>query len=377
VSDDRPRRRRGALVTLARVRGVPILVSPTWILVALVLTVGYGPIIRDAVPGTSAGSSYATAAGFGVLFALCIVAHEVGHTLVSRALGYPVRRIVLFLLGGVSEIEGEPNRPRDELLIAAAGPLVSIAIGAAAWGGAHLAADPSLLRVVLVLLAGSNAVLAAFNLLPGLPLDGGRLLRAAVWGLGAAPSTGTRIAGWVGRVVAVGVAVTGLVVDRTSDGFAAGLISLVLAAYLWAGATQSIKLAGLLQRLPALDVRSLLRPGLTVAPGTSVAEALDRVWAGHARGIVLLDGSDRPSAIVDEARIGAVPPERRPWTPVSEVSRPLEPGLVLPEGLDAKELLDRMQSTPAHEYLVVDAGGAPAGIIAAVDFARRLQGRMA
>ncbi len=220
-------------------------------------------------------------------------------------------------------------------------------------------------------------MLAAFNLLPGLPLDGGRLLRATVWGFGAAPTTGTRIAGWVGRVVAVGVAVTGLVVDRTSAGFAAGLISLVLAAYLWAGATQSIKLAGLLQRLPALDVQALLRPGLTVAPGTSVAEALDRVWAGHARGIVLLDGADRPSAIVDEARIGAVPPERRPWTPVSEVSRPLEPGLVLPEGLDAKELLERMQSTPAHEYLVVDAGGAPAGIIAAVDFARGLQGRVA
>ncbi len=154
MSDDRPRRRPGALVTIARVRGVPILVSPTWILVAVVLTVGYGPIIRDAVPATSAASAYAAAAAFGVLFALCILAHEIGHTLVSRALGYPVRRIVLFLLGGVSEIEGEPSRPRHELLIAAAGPLVSIGIAAAAWGGAHLASDPSLLRVVLVLLGG-------------------------------------------------------------------------------------------------------------------------------------------------------------------------------------------------------------------------------
>lgn len=377
MSEQPPRRRAVRLLTLARVRGVPILVSPTWALVAVVLTIGYGPVIRNAVPGTSATSAYTAAAAFGLLFAFCVVAHELGHTLVSRVLGYPVRRIVLFVLGGVSEIEGEPRRPRHELLIAAAGPVVSIGIAAAAGGGSRLAPEPSVLHAVLLLVTWSNALLAAFNLLPGLPLDGGRLLRAAVWGCGAKPATGTRVAGWVGRVVAVGVAVSGLVVDRTSAGYAAGLISLALAAYLWVGATQSIKLADLMGRLPALDVGGLLRPGLAVVPGTSVAEALDRVWAGHARGIVLLDSSDRPSAIVDEARIGAVPPERRPWTPVSEVSRPLEPGLLLPEGLDAKELLERMQSTPAHEYLVVDAQGAPAGIIAAVDFVRRLQGHRA
>jgi CBS domain-containing protein len=174
--------------------------------------------------------------------------------------------------------------------------------------------------------------------------------------------------------VATAVAIFGLVVDRTSAGFGAGLLSIALAAYLWVGATQSLKAAELLGRLPEVDIETLLRPGLLVPPDLSVAEALRRAWTGNARGLVLLDSDDRPSAIVDELLIGSVPPERRAWTQVSDVARPLEPGLMLPVGIDARTLLDRMQALPAREYLVVSPDGAPAGIIATADFARRLKG---
>lgn len=362
------------MLELGRFRGVPVVVSPSWLLIGVVLTIIYGPIVHDSVSGISKGTAYLASFGFAVLFALCILAHELGHTVVSTALGHPVRRVVLFVLGGVSEIEGEPDRPRDELLIAGAGPLVSVIIAAGAWGGYLALPSSSLFGVLLALLAWSNAVLAAFNLLPGLPLDGGRLLRAAVWGLGASAITGTRVAAWTGRVLAVLVAVSGLVVDRTSAGIAAGVISLVLAVYLWMSATQSLKVADLQARLPAVSIAELLRPGLLVPFDISVAEALRRVWDGNARGLVLLDAADHPSAIVDETLIGAVPPERRPWTHVLEVARPLEPGLLVPVDIEAKDLLDRMQATPAREYLAIGADGLPAGIIAAADFARRLKG---
>jgi CBS domain containing-hemolysin-like protein len=106
----------------------------------------------------------------------------------------------------------------------------------------------------------------------------------------------------------------------------------------------------------------------------SVNEALRRVWDSQARGLVLVDPAERPTAIVDEVQIGAVPPERRAWTPVTAVARPLEPGLLVPDGIDAKALLRRMQTTPAHEYLVVRPDGSAAGIITTRDFAQRLRG---
>ena len=362
---------------MARVRGVPVIVTPSWIIIAGLLTAIYAPLIKDGVPRLGDTASYAAAAGFAVLFAACVLAHELGHTLVSLALGYPVKQVVLFALGGASEIDGEPNRPRDELLIAGSGPLVSLVIGGLGWLGFSLAPSGELVTVLLGLLCWSNLLLAAFNVLPGLPLDGGRLVRAAACGLGAQPLTATRIAAWCGRLVAVGVGVSGLIVDRSSTGFAAGVFTIGLAAYLWLAASQALKLAELTAALPEIDVPTLLRPGMYLPEDISVGEALHRAWTAQARGLVLLDRAEQPVAIVDEARIGAVPPQQRPWTPVSSVARRLEPGLMVPADIDAEELLRRMQETPAHEYLVVRPDGSAAGIIASRDFVHRLTARPA
>lgn len=361
------------MLTLLRVRGVPVMVAPSWLLIGLLLTLVYGPVIDDAVVGISRPVAYLTAFGFAVLFALCVLAHELGHTLVSIALGYPVTRVVLFVLGGVSEIEGEPTRPRHELAIAAAGPLVSLVIAAGAFGGYAASPAGSVAAAIFALVAWSNLVLAAFNLLPGLPLDGGRLLRAAVWGLGASNARSTRVAAWSGRGFAVLLAAATLVLARGPQAFATTALMLFLALYLWVSATASLTLARLRERLPGVDLRSLLRPGLLVPADLSVAEALRRVWEAGARGLVIVDATQRPVSIVDEQLIGAVPPERRPWTPVADVAHPLgEHGVVAVDG-DAAALLEHVQHHPAREYLAVSADGSPAGIIATADFARVLK----
>lgn len=357
---------------LGHIRDVPIVVSPSWLIVAVLLSALYGPVIDAAVPDMSASSAYLAGIGFAVLFGLCILAHELGHTAVSIALGHPVRRVVLFALGGVSEMEAEPERARDELLIAATGPLVSLVIAGASWLGYQAVPGATLPAALLGLLAWSNLLLAIFNLLPGLPLDGGRLLRAAASGLGARPATATRIAAWSGRVLALGVAAAGLFAERDSGPASASIFTLALAAYLWIAASQSLNYATVLDKLPKVSVRELLRPGMFVPEDLSVSEALRRAWESQARGLVLLNAAAQPTAIVDEALIGAVPPDRRPWTPVSTVARPLEPGLMVPEAIDAAGLLRRMQATPSHEYLVVRPDGSPAGIIATRDFALRL-----
>jgi Zn-dependent protease len=331
-------------------------------------------VVDDVVADISASTSYLVAALFSALFACCVLAHELGHTAVSLALGNPVRRVVIFLLGGVSEIERDPERPRDEFLVATAGPLVSLVISAAAAGGYQLVDGATVPGVLIGLLFWSNLIVAVFNLMPGLPLDGGRLLRAGVWAVGVSRLGATRVAAWTGRAVAVVVAVSGLLLDRSSWGFTAGLLSIALAAYLWFGAGQSLRAGELLARLPAVDLEALLRPGLLVPAHLSVGEALRRVWSGNARGLVLVDSADQPSAIVDELLIGAVPPDRRAWTQLADVARPLEPGLVLPMGLSGPDLLAAVRATPAHEYLVVHQDGSPAGILATADLAATLQG---
>ncbi|MGN6609912.1 MAG: site-2 protease family protein, partial [Jatrophihabitans sp.] len=164
--------------------GVPVLIAPSWLIIAVLFTVLYGPALEDAVPGLRPAAAYGAAAGFSVLLALCVLAHELGHTAVSLALGHPVRRVVIFLMGGVSEVDTQFARPRDELLVAAAGPLVSAVI-TLGTGLGHAATDgATVVGAILTMLFWSNAALTVFNLLPGLPLDGGRLLRAALQGVG-------------------------------------------------------------------------------------------------------------------------------------------------------------------------------------------------
>lgn len=373
VTSRPPFRRRSGVVPVGRFFGVPIYFAPSWLLIAALLTFYYGPVVENALPNASASTAYLVAFSYAGLFAMCVLAHEIGHTAVALALHTPVRRIVIFLLGGVSEITRDPQRARDELLISAAGPAVSLVLTGAFLAGALATSSHTVFGILCVLLFWSNLVVAVFNLVPGLPLDGGRMLRALVWGAGGTRMRGTRVAAWTGRAFAVLIALSALAVDRSTWGYGAGLVTIVLAVYLWAGASQSLRVAEMYYRLPQVSLRALLRPGLLVPAELSVAEALRRAWVGNARGLVVVDGADRPQAIVDEALIGAVPPERRPWTPVTQVARPLEPGLILDMNLTGEDLLSAVRGTPAHEYLVVDHSGAPAGILSVVDLAAQLQ----
>ena len=375
MSGDPQRGRRVVHVRMLRIGrffGVPLYFAPSWLVISALLTVSYGPFIQQAVDGISASSAYLLAFGYTVLFAFCVLAHELGHTAVSLALHHRVKRVVIFLLGGVSEIETEPERPRDEFLIAAAGPFVSLVLTGAALLGYLAVPHDSMLGVLLLLLTWANGVVVVFNTLPGLPLDGGRLLRSAIWAISKSRLTGTVVGAWAGRVLAVVVFLASLIGNRTGSGIFYGLVGAMLAVYLWAAAGQSLKHAQVLAKLPKLELEALLRPGLMVPADLSIDAALRRLWDSRTRGLVIVDAFDKPAAIVDEARVNTIAPDRRPWVSLREVARPLEDGLILPRGLAGQALLDAVRKTPANEYLVVDPDGAPAGILATADLAAAL-----
>jgi len=363
-------------VRVGSVVGVPILVTPTWLLFAGFIVVSFGPLLADQY-GT--GRAYATAGSFAVLLLLSVLLHEIGHCLVARAFGLPVRSITITFLAGLTEITEPPQTPAREYAVAVVGPMVSLLLAGIGWAGRDLFAPDSLPFLLTTVVAASNGLVAVFNLLPGLPLDGGRVLRAALWQLTGNAHGSTLSAAWAGRVVAVVVVpllllgvLPALGVSRVT--LATVVFTALMGAFIFAGATASLQHARLVERLPRASVAALARPAIGVPADLPLGEAVRRAQAAQVRGVVVVDSSGRPSAVVSEAAVLATPEERRPWVPVSSVARTLEDGLRLDPGLSGEPLLEAMRRTPGTEYVVEDAGSGGLLVLASADVAAAVSG---
>lgn len=353
---------------VGRCFGVPIYLSLSWLIIAAVVMITFADVFRRSVDGADGLSPYLLALAFAVLSLLSVLAHELGHALTALRLGLGVRQVLIFLLGGVTEIVPEPDRPREEFLVSVAGPVVSAGLAGLAWAGWLATTARSALAVELELLIWSNLLVAVFNALPGLPLDGGRAVRAALWGLFGSRLRATVIAAWGGRLIAVAVAVSGVLLPRTEWNVTATVVSVALGVFLWFAASASLDAARLTDRVPRLAVRDLVRPAVWLPATTPVAEAV-RLAAGHgARAVVVLDTADQPRAIVVESALEALPEAQRPWTTIGEIARPIGAEENVGIDLAGQDLLRRLRNAPAAEYLVHDGAGRPVGVLTARDF---------
>lgn len=361
-------------IVIARPFGVPVDVTPTWFLVAGLITYGFAPTVADAVPGIG-DWRYAVSLAFALLLYLSVLVHELSHTVVALQAGLPVRRISLHLLGGISEIERPARTAGREAGIAAAGPAVSLLIAAAAYAGSELLDPDTVGRLLTRALMVSNLVVGVFNLLPGLPLDGGRVLSAAVWRVTGRRHLGTVVAAWLGRGVALVVLLLPFAMG-SRDGGQIDVVDVIwgalLGGFIWVGASQSLKVAGLQRRLPGLSARALTRRAIPVAATLPVSEALRQAHEAGARGLVVVSSGGDPLGIVVEDAVRSMPEARRPWTPVGDLSRRLEAEHRVVADLEGEELLQVLTSRPASEYLVVEANGDIYGVLAATDVERAL-----
>jgi Zn-dependent protease len=367
-----PGRQSGVLI--ARPFGIGVYVSPYWFLIAGVITVIYAQNVSAASNGTV---RYLISGAFVVLLYLSVLVHELSHSLVAMGFGLPVRRILLYPLGGVSEIDKEPPTPGQEFLVAVAGPLLSLALAGGGWALTKVTTPASIPGLLVIQLMRANLIVGIFNLLPGLPLDGGRLLRAAVWKVTGRAQTATIAAAWGGRVLACALLLIPVIMiafgGRQTDVFATAWIA-VIAAFMWLGAGQAIQAARVRERLPALHARSLARPAVPVTADVPLAEAVRRADEAHAGALVVVDHNQKPIAIVNEAAVTATPVHRRPWIDVGSLARSLGPGLVLPADLAGAELLDAVRRAPASEYLLVEPSGQILGVLATRDLDRVFAG---
>jgi Zn-dependent protease/CBS domain-containing protein len=370
-SGGRPAGRTPGTWRIGQIGGVDVLVRSSWLLVAALISVMLAPRVEQVQPGLG-GGKYLAGLAFAVLLYLSVLVHEMSHALMAKRYGLPVRSITLHFLGGVTEIEGEPDTPRREFGVSVVGPLTSIAVGVV-FLGLWFVTPEGLLRMAVEGLAGANLIVGVLNLVPGLPLDGGRVLRAAVWKISGNPFRATIVAGWGGRVVAMAALAWPLLqpvlLGRPPD-LVDYLLAFVIATFLWGGASAAIASARVRLKLPALQARALARRAIAVPHDLPLSEAVRRAQEQQAGSIVVLDRDDSPSGIVNEAAVLATPEERRPWLAVEAVSRTIEPGLMLPADMAGEPLIRAMQATPATEYLLLEEDGSVYGVLVTGDVDR-------
>ncbi|WP_412517842.1 M50 family metallopeptidase [Actinomadura madurae] len=362
---------------MGRILGVPVYVSPSWFLVAALVTIMFEGQVHDVV---TRPASYLVAFTYAALLYGSVFVHELSHAVTARAFGLPVRSVTLHILGGETAIEREAPTPGREFLIAFAGPLTNLLLAGAGLLAHATLTLPDVALLLLEALTFANLLVGLFNLLPGLPLDGGRLVRAAVWKATGNSRNGAVFAGWVGRAVAIACLIAGayLATYTTADdggiGWLALLWSALVASFIWVGATQAIRAERVRDRIPLLSARHLARRATLVTADTPLAEAIRRAHDDHAGAIVIADHDGRPLGLVNEKAVTATPEQRRPWITAGELSRGIDDDLILPATLTGEELIDALRRAPATEYLLTEPDGRVYGVLATTDVDRAFTG---
>ena len=367
---ERPQRPPGT-IKVGTIAGSDVLVTSSWFVIAALIAWIVAPRVDQVAPGLG-GLKYVAGFAFAVILYLSVLLHEASHAFMARHYGFQVTSITLHFLGGATAIDGEARTPRQELLIAVVGPLTSIAVGVGALGLWFVTPDGLLLMAVEGL-AGANLIVGVLNLVPGLPLDGGRVLKAAVWGATGDVLKGTVVAAWTGRVTAVAALAWPLFQERvigTTPDIFDFVLAAMIALFLWTAASAALASAQTRGRLPALVARRLARRALAVPDDLPLAEAVRRAREADAGSLITVTGSGRPVGLVSEAALVATPEERRPWVAVSTVARTIEPGMSLPAGIEGEPLVRAMTEVPAHEYLLVEDDGSIYGVLSAADVDR-------
>lgn len=352
MEDEPVSRREG--IPLGRVLGFPVRLSWSWLLLAAVITALYGGRV----------GSYLSGALFVVGLLVSVLLHELGHAVASRTFGTGVKGITLELLGGYTEMERDAPGPKVEAAVSLAGPAASVLVALGA--GTAAAAVPG--NDIFGHLAVSNAVIAVFNVLPGLPLDGGRALHALIWATTGDRYRGQRVAGTAGVVLAVLLAVAAAALFTGNRVSAA--VTLFMAGSIGLGGLAAVKHAKQGERLRLLELDRLTRPIVGVPSGTTVAEAHRTAGEGTVFGV--LDPDGRLWAVVPEAEDATVPVDRRGSVEIDSLARLVGDYRSVPIGLTGDDVLRAVEADPVGDYLVT-AGEDVVGILRVTDVNRILE----
>ena len=352
-------------IPLGRVAGVPIYLAYSWFIIAAFIVVFFGPLVRRNFPYLGAGA-YGVALGYALLLLVSVLIHELAHAVTARAYRWPTAKIVLTLWGGHTQFGNVTSTPGRSLLVALAGPAANFVLAGGGW--LILVAAP--LNPVATLLAEifvwANLLVAVFNILPGLPLDGGRIVESAVWKATGSQDRGTVAAGYAGRIIAAALAAAVLVppyLRGQAPDLQVLLLTAVVSGFLWMGAGASIQNARLRLRLPRISAGALMSPALAVPLSSPVSGARELLAAHGAADLVVTAPTGQPWAVVDRGALALVPDHLAGVTPVEAAARPLAPGAYVPAAAAGSELIEYLAKLQGSEYAVTDQDGAVVGLL--------------
>jgi Zn-dependent protease len=345
----------GATLRLFKVGGIPIDVHASWLaiyaLITWTLAVGYFP---RALPDLGPAAYWMHGLVAALLLFVSVLVHELAHSLVATAYGLKVRGITLHVFGGVSHLEDEAPTPHAEALIAAAGPVASFAIAAALWGlrESGLATAGSVGAIASYLLA-VNVMVGLFNLIPGFPLDGGRLLRAVLWRWKGSLPRATYLASRVGVGFAVVLMAWGIA-QMLAGAFVSGMWLVLIGLFLQNAANASYAQIGLREALARLPVsRIMAHDVVSVGPDDTVEALVDRFWAHHVASFPVIEGGT-VIGIASIAALQQVPREQWPLLRVRAIMRPLDETLTVRPTDTAYRALERAAANDLGRLAVMD-----------------------
>ncbi len=367
-----------ASISLGRIAGIKVGINASVFLIVAILVLGLATgQLPAAYPGRSVIAYAIGAIVAALLFLASLLAHELAHSLVARRNGIEVESIVLWLLGGVAQLRGEAKTPGADFRIAIVGPLTSLvlaivfglaAAGVASLGGAGLPLG------VLMYLAATNALLAVFNLIPAAPLDGGRVLRAALWQFRGDRHAAAVNAARAGRILGFVMIALGVLQVVTGRGLGGVWLALI-GWFVVSAASAEEQQARLGGRLAGVKVSEVMAARPTVLDvNLTVADFIAQVALTHQYSTYpLVDAYGRLTGLVTLNRVRAVPPEQRATTRLQEIAcPPSEVPIARPEE-SLVELLERMNGCADGRAVVVDDAGRVVGVVSASDVARSLQ----
>jgi Zn-dependent protease len=369
-----------AQIKLGRIFGVQIGLHYSWFIIAFLITLSLAGHFTANNPEWSSGLRWGVAIVTAVLFFGAIVAHELSHAFVAKARGLPVHSITLFALGGVAQMERDAADAKTEFWMGIIGPITSFVIGvvclvitmALGWRPPEFPRDP--LPAMLMWLGYINIGLAIFNMIPGFPLDGGRVLRGIVWWITGNAKRATMIAARVGQVIAFAMIIYGMMQFFGGTGFS-GLWLVFIGWFLLSASRESyaqMVLTDGLQGLRVADVMSREFPTVDAHSNLQTFTEENLVRTGRRFFIVTLNA--QPAGIITPNEVSNIPRARWPYTTVADVMRPLDQTRTVEPSTPITEALELMTGQDLNQLPVL-SNGVLAGLISRGHILQLLQTR--